>query len=126
MAGIYIVMSGANIGLGGMKTLGLAGSRNFFEVTQQHAYFIQDSHVRFVGGVWLATGLMFLFTVANLQKFHKVLYILCFQILIGGLARISQDNFSITFGPSIIGPILAEIFGAPILSFWIYKTFKYS
>lgn len=122
LAGIYIVLSGINIAVGGMPTLGLGGQKDFFEVTNMQPYLIQDSHIRFVGGVWMGIGLFFLLTVFDISKYKKQLLLACVLIFIGGLSRLFQNHPEITFGKFIIGSILAEVVGMPILYTWIYKT----
>jgi Domain of unknown function (DUF4345) len=124
LVGLYIILSGINIAVGGMPTLGLGGQSNFFKVTDMPPYLIQDSHIRFVGGVWLGLGLLFLLSTTNPLKYKPYLLFGCVLIFIGGLSRLFQAHPEITFGKNIIGPFLAEIIGTPILFTWISKTVK--
>ena len=124
LAGLYIVLSGMNIGFGGIETLGWGGQSNFVQVTDMKSYLIQDSHVRFVGGVWLGVGLLFILSVSDLKKYKNILYFCMALVFIGGLMRIAQMHFEVTFGPNIIGPVLAELIGMPLLYLWFSKTMK--
>ena len=122
LAGVYIILSGINIAVGGMPTLGLGGQKDFFEVTNMQPYLIQDSHIRFVGGVWMGIGLFFLLSVTDISRYKKQLLLACILIFIGGISRLFQAHPEITFGKFIIGSLLAEIVGMPILYTWIYKS----
>jgi len=124
LVGLYIVLSGINISVGGMPTLGLGGQSNFFKVTDMQPYLIQDSHIRFVGGVWLGLGLLFLLSTTNVLKYKTQLLFGCVLIFIGGLCRLFEMHPEITFGKNILGPFLAEIIGTPILYAWISKVVK--
>jgi len=124
LVGLYIILSGINIAVGGMPTLGLGGQSNFFKVTDMQPYLIQDSHIRFVGGVWLGLGLLFLLSTTNVYKYKTQLLFGCVLIFVGGLSRLFEMHPEITFGKNIIGPFLAEIIGTPILFTWISKTVK--
>lgn len=121
LIGVYIVLSGINIAVGGMPTLGLGGQKNFFTVTDMQPYLIQDSHIRFVGGVWMCVGLLFLFSTTNPYTYKTQLKFACVLIFWGGLCRLFQGHPEITFGKNIIGPIIAEVIGMPALYTWISK-----
>jgi hypothetical protein len=124
LTGLYIVLSGINIAVGGMPTLGLGGQSNFFTVTNMQSYLIQDSHIRFVGGVWMGLGLLFLLSTTNVHKYKTYLLFGCILIFIGGFSRLFQLHPYVTFGKNIIGSFLAEIIGMPILYTWISKAVK--
>ncbi len=59
LAGASILITGINVAFGGIRTLGWQGERMFFDITNQTAFRAQDSHVRFLGGLWLGVGLFF-------------------------------------------------------------------
>ena len=122
LAGAFIIFTGINITFGGMQTLGLQGESAFFEVTNEHAFLVHDSHIRFLGGLWLGIGALFIIAATNLQKYRSALVFSCTLIFLGGLARFSQMRFEITFGPEILGSLLAELVGMPLLYFWLSKT----
>jgi hypothetical protein len=122
LAGIYIILSGINIAVGGMPTLGLGGQKDFFKVTDLQPYLIQDSHIRFVGGVWMGIGLFFVTTAIQINRYKKQLLFAFVLIFIGGLSRLFQGHPEITFGKFIIASFIAEVIGMPVLYIWVSKT----
>ena len=124
LAGIFIVFTGINTAFGGMLTLGLQGQTAFFEVTDKHSYLVQDSHVRFLGGLWTGIGLLFILASGNVEKYQSVLMFAFALIFLGGLARFSQMQMEITFGKDIVGSLAAELVGIPVLYFWLSRTVK--
>ena len=122
LAGLFIIFTGLNVALGGMLTLGWQDSTKFFEVTSMQPYLVQDSHIRFMGGIWTGIGLLFLVSVSNLQRYQSLLNFSFGLIFLAGLARFSQMNFGILFGPKIVGSLAAELIGMPILYFWLAKS----
>jgi len=122
LAGIYIVLSGINIAVGGMPTLGLGGQKDFFKVTDMQPSLVQDSHIRFVGGVWMGIGLFFIVCAFNIVKYKKQLLFAFSLIFIGGLSRLFQGHPEITFSKYIIGSLIAEVIGMPALYIWVNKT----
>jgi hypothetical protein len=122
LAGLVIILTGLNIALGGMLTLGWQGQTVFFQVTDQHAYLVQDSHIRFIGGLWLGIGLFFVLASTNLRRFKGGLFLAIALIFLGGLARFSQMNPEITLGPQIVGSLIAELVGMPLLYLWVRAT----
>lgn len=126
LAGLIIIFTGVNTAFGGMLTLGWQGQTTFFEVTDQHSYLVQDSHIRFLGGLWMGIGLLFIFAARNVERQQNVLKFALVLIFLGGLARFSQMQLDITFGKEIVGSLVAELVGMPLLYFWLSKTLKKS
>jgi len=124
LAGIVIIFTGVNTAFGGMLTLGWQGQTTFFEVTDQHSYLVQDSHIRFLGGLWTGTGLLFIIASSNVARYQSVLKFAFVLIFLGGLARFSQMQLDITFGKDIVGSLVAELVGMPLLYFWLSGTAK--
>jgi uncharacterized protein DUF4345 len=122
LAGASILITGINVAFGGIRTLGWQGERMFFEVTNQTAFLAQDSHVRFLGGLWLGVGLFFILASTNLAKYRDALSIVLALIFLGGLARLTQMHLETTLGPSILGSFIAELVGMPVLYFWLSKA----
>ncbi len=122
LAGLFTTFTGVNIAFGGIPTLGWQGVSGFFEVTDPGAFLIQDSHVRFLGGVWLGIGLTLMMAPANLRRFQPALNLIFALIFLGGLARLGQLNFAVTFGPDIAGSLAAELIGMPVLYFWLARS----
>lgn len=124
LAGLIIIFTGVNTAFGGMLTLGWQGQTTFFEVTDQHSYLVQDSHIRFLGGLWMGIGLLFIFAARNVERHQNVLKFALVLIFLGGLARFSQMQLDITFGKEIVGSLVAELVGMPLLYFWLSRTLK--
>jgi len=122
LAGLIIMFTGVNVGFGGMQTLGWQGASSFFTVTNEHVFLVQDSHVRFLGGLWLGLGVLFMVASINLQKYRNALIVAFALVFLGGLMRFSQMRFEITFGPEILGSLLAELVGMPLLYFGLSKV----
>ncbi len=118
----FIVLSGLNIGLGGIPSLGWGGQKDFLTVTNESDYHIQDSHVRYVGGLWLGMGLFFFLSLTHLAR-YKPLLLFCFVLIFfGGLLRLFQGQPATTFRLPVLPSLLAELIGMPLLFFWLRKA----
>jgi hypothetical protein len=124
LAGVFTALTGLSLMLGGMLTLAWQGPSAFFAVTNEQAYLVQDSHIRFFGGLWIGVGLLFIVGGLNPLRFQNVLNVVFALILLGGLARFSQLRPDITLGPGVVGSLAAELIGMPILYFWLANTVK--
>jgi hypothetical protein len=122
LAGVFIAFTGVNIAFGGIATLGLQGSRDFVAITDEAAFLAQDSHVRFLGGLWLAVGGVFLAAAVRPQALKPAVLTCCVLIFAGGLARFSDLRFDLVFGPQIAGSLVAELVGMPLLFAWLRRT----
>ena len=124
LAGGFIVFTGINTAFGGILTLGWQGQTVFFEITDEHMYLVQDSHIRFFGGLWLGVGLLFLLAATNLQRYQSPLKFTFALVFLGGLVRFSQMHLDITLGQDIVGSSISELIGMPFLYFWLSRTVK--
>lgn len=122
LAGAFIVFTGLDIALGGISTLGWQVQTSFLEVTDSAAFSAQDSHVRFLGGLWTAVGLMFIAAARSPSAYRPALYFAYAAIFLGGLARFSQMDFDTLFGPAIVGSLAAELIGMPLLFYWTRRS----
>ena len=122
LAGAFIVFTGLNVALGGIPTLGWQGQTPFLQVTDATAFSAQDSHVRFLGGLWTAVGLFFIVAARAPSAHRPALYFAYAAIFLGGLARLSQMDFDTLFGPDIVGSLAAELIGMPLLFFWTRRS----
>ena len=120
LTGAFIVYTGIDMAFGGMRTLGWQVPGPFFDVTDPHTFLVQDSHSRFLGGVWLALGLVLLLGATNLKRYAPLLKLAFVLIFAGGLARISQPD--ILFDSAILGSFVAEIIGMPVLFVWLSRV----
>lgn len=116
--GLVIVWTGLNVGLGGIVTLGLQGPTDFIVATNPQAFATQDSHVRFLGGLWLGVGLLFVAAAWRLRALKPAVQVALVLIVIGGLARFSALRPDVLFGPQILGSFLAEVALMPLLLLW--------
>lgn len=122
IAGAFIVFTGLNVALGGISTLGWQGQSAFLEVTDATAYLAQDSHMRFLGGLWTAVGVLFMVAARAPSAYRPVLIFAYGAIFLGGLARLSQLEFDTLFGPDIFGSLAAELIGMPLLFMWTRRS----
>lgn len=116
-----MVLIGINVGFGGISTLGMQGQVKFFDITNEAAFLVQDSHIRFFGGAYLALGIFVVYAVTNLHKFETALKLIFAAIFIGGLARFSAMRLDVVFGKEIIGSLIAELVLMPILFIWLTR-----
>lgn len=122
LIGLIIMVTGINISFGGILTLGWQGSNDFVSITDQVRFNAQDSHVRFLGGVWLTIGVTFVLAALQLARFQSALRFALVATFAGGLARFTQMNLDVTLGSDILPSLIAEVIGMPLLYFWLSKV----
>jgi hypothetical protein len=122
LIGAAIIFLGLNIGLGGMQTLGWQVSRDFITVTDPAVFQVQDNHIRFVGGVWFGVGVLFVLGGFARAQMRGTLVALCLVIAGAGLFRFSAINMDVLSGADIIGSMLFELVGFPLLAYWIWRS----
>ena len=119
VVGFAIALLGMNIGLGGIRTLGWQGARDFIAVTDDLAFVTRDSHIRFVGGIWFGVGALFLLGGFRLDRLRPTLILMCGIIALAGLFRLrGPDVLSAAIAPSLA----LELLGAPALALWLART----
>lgn len=69
--GAAIIFLGLNIGLGGIKTLGWQSSQDFVAITDAAVFDAQDSHIRFLGGIWFGIGAVFSSAASRYLRFAR-------------------------------------------------------
>jgi hypothetical protein len=122
IAGGFIVFTGLDFTVGGIASLGWQGTRPFFEITDVTAFHERDSHVRFLGGLWLGIGLIFAASAVKLRALTPVLLACIALIFLGGLARFTTGEPHVLFGPAIAGSLAAELIGMPVLFYWVGRV----
>ena len=122
LSGAFTVFTGLNRAFGGIRTLGWQGTTDFLQVVSEHAYLIQDNHTRFLGGVWTGVGLLLMLSPLNLKAFRPSLNLVFAIIFLGGLARFTAMRPDMVFGPDIVGSLIAELVGMPLLWLWVSKA----
>ena len=122
--GAAIIFLGLNIGLGGIQTLGWQAPRDFISISDAAAFHVQDSHIRFIGGVWFGVGAAFLLGGFAMSRFRPTLIILSVMIAIAGLFRLSGMNSGVLFSVDIAPSMALELIGFPLLTWWLIATGK--
>jgi len=122
IVGDAIIFLGLKVGLGGIQTLGWQATRDFVSMTDAATFHVQDSHIRFIGGVWFGVGAAFLIGGFAMNKFRPTLIILSVMIAFAGLFRFSgMDGGAIT--SAAIAPSMAfELIGFPLLTWWLIAS----
>ena len=90
LVGLAIIFLGLNIGLGGIQTLGWHTSEPFFSVTNEPVFQVQDSHIRFIGGIWFGVGAVFVMGGFRQDTFRTTMIVLCAAVAVAGLFRLSD------------------------------------
>ncbi|UWQ93037.1 DUF4345 domain-containing protein [Rhodobacteraceae bacterium M382] len=124
IVGAVIVFLGLNVGLGGIKTLGWQSSREFVSITDAATFHAQDSHIRFIGGVWFGVGAAFMIGGFAMHMFRSTLIILSALIAIAGLFRLSGMNTEVIFSAAIAPSLAFELVGFPLLAWWLMASGK--
>lgn len=122
IAGAAIVLLGINVGLGGITTLGMQGGTDFLTVTDPAIYAVRDNHIRFIGGVWMAAGLVLMAASVFLQQLRRVVVVLTAMIFVGGLARFSAFDWALLTSMNIAPSLVLELIGFPLLGLWIARS----
>ncbi|NOT42756.1 MAG: DUF4345 domain-containing protein [Alphaproteobacteria bacterium] len=121
-AAAFIVFTGFDFALGGIRSLGLEGPVLSLTATDAHALDARDSHARFLGGVWLTVGLVFLASAFRLQALRVALLAAIAMIFVGGVSRFTTYAPQVLLDPPIAGALIAELIGMPILFFWVWNA----
>jgi len=124
IVGAFIIFLGLNVGLGGIKTLGWQSTRDFVSITDATIFQAQDSHIRFIGGVWFGVGAAFLIGGFAMSAFRPTLIILSAMIAIAGLFRLSDMDSGVIFSAAIAPSIAFELIGFPLLAWWLVVSGK--
>jgi hypothetical protein len=122
--GAAIIFLGLNIGLGGIKTLGWQSTRDFITITDAAAFHAQDSHIRFIGGVWFGVGAVFLIGGFAMHRFRSTLITLSAIIAIAGLFRLSGMDTEVIYSAAIGPSLTFELVGFPLLACWLMASGK--
>ena len=122
LIGLFVAVSGLNIALGGITTLGWEGRSDFVTVADQGDFDVQDNHIRFLGGVWVGLGLAYLAAARWLHQLRMTVVVFSGLLFVGGLARLSSGSLSLVLSGSIVGSITAELVFAPLLAWWTLRA----
>ena len=112
LVGAISALVSLNVALGGFETLGWQGPTNHFRVTDADAFAIRDSHARFYGGVYAGIAA----PDRRLPRHRQVpagTDLVFGLIFLGGLARISQGDLDVIFGPTCWSPLSSSLWECP-------------
>lgn len=124
LIGSIIMFMGLNVGLGGMQTLGWQTSEPFLTITNETAFHVQDSHIRFIGGIWFSVGAVFFMGGFKQEHLRTTLIILCGAIAFAGLFRLSGIAGGEVFSAAIIPSLTLELIAFPLLALWLLRSGK--
>jgi hypothetical protein len=124
LLGTVSALIAINVAFGGLETLGLQGPTKYFRVTDHGEYLIRDSHARFYGGVYLGMALFLIVASTDLRKYRTALHLVFTLIFCGGLARLTQLDPGVTFGPALTVSSIVELVGMPALAIWLSAVTK--
>jgi hypothetical protein len=124
IVGVAIIFLGLNVGLGGIQTLGWQTTRDFISISDAATFHVQDSHIRFIGGVWFGVGVAFLIGGFAMNWFRPTLIVLSVMIAIAGLFRLSGMDSGVVFSAAIAPSIALELIGFPLLAWWLIASGK--
>jgi hypothetical protein len=118
------IYTGIDNAFGGIMTLGWQGLSDFAQVTDPTQFAIRDSHVRFLGGVYMLMGGAVGLSAIQLCRFHDELRLALVAAFVGGLARFTQMDLSVTLGPGVLLPLAAELLAMPLLYLWAASVLR--
>jgi len=121
IAGLVMIVLGLNVGLGGIRTLGLQVPGEFLQVTDAAIFANQDSHVRFLGGFWLGAGILMATGALWFERLQSLLIAICAMAFLGGVMRLSAHDPAIVLGQGLLPSVIAELMGFPLLGVWISR-----
>lgn len=118
LIGTVVVVLGLNVGLGGIRTLGWQGGAvEFLTVTDPDLFAVRDSHIRFIGGIWLAIGVTLAAGAVWLERLRPVLVAIAALVFVGGLVRLAGPL------PAGVWPSLGlELIGFPLLGWRVARA----
>lgn len=123
LTGSAIVFLGLNVALGGIITLGWqGGGTNFVTIADPVQFAVHDSHVRFIGGVWLSVGLLMLIGSFALRRLRCILVALTGMVFVGGVSRFSAFDPEVLLNAAIAPSLILELVLFPLLGLWIAKA----
>ena len=119
LVGAISALVSLNVALGGFETLGWQGPTDYFRVTDADAFAIRDSHARFYGGVYAGIAATLIVASRDIVKYRQALSLVFGLIFLGGLARLSQGELDVTFGPDMAVSTVVELVGMPAMWLWL-------
>ncbi len=122
LTGAGVLVIGANVGLGGIRTMGLQVDPGFVAEVDAEAFFDQDNHVRYLGGVFAAVGAALIAGAIAFRALRPGLVLLLAVAACGALFRFSQAGFDILARGSLLPSLAFELLIFPALAIWVART----
>lgn len=123
LLGLAIMALGLNIGLGGIRTLGWQSAVDFVTVTDAAVFAVQDSHIRFIGGIWFCVGALFCAGAFMREALRDTLVVLCGAIAVAGLFRLSGE---VVYDAAILPSLVLELVAFPFLGWVLARAGRWS
>lgn len=119
LVGLAISLLGLDFAVGGIATLGWQVDPGYVAIADPTAYQIQDNHIRFLGGLFVATGLTYVIGSFLIGTMRPALISLSLMIAVAGLFRLGAMEAALT--PSVLPSLLLELLAFPALALWLWR-----
>lgn len=119
---LYGVFLGLDFGWGGIAGLGWQGTTDFVTVTDTARYGVQDSHFRFLGGVFAALSVFIGVGATDLRRYRDGLRLAFALIFIGGLARLTVGDAAVLSHPDVVVALVFETVVMGALYVWLGRA----
>ena len=121
LSGAIVLVLAFNVLVGGVATAGWLGERPFFAVTDDEQFRLIDSHIRFLGGLFAATGFVLLLGALDPRKYAQALNVVFIGIFLGGVARFAKPDMEAFMSSDVGTALAAELILMPLLAFWLSR-----
>jgi len=121
LVGLGIVILGLDSAVGGLDTLGFQVPPGFAEAIDADAYRIRDSHVRFLGGVWIGIGLLWMAAAWQPLRFRIAILSSIGFILVGALARLTAPDLAEVLRSPVGGSLAFELLIFPLIGYFLIR-----
>ncbi|MFC3711757.1 DUF4345 domain-containing protein [Sphingoaurantiacus capsulatus] len=118
LVGLSIAVLGLDSALGGLDTLGMQVPRGFADTIDAEAYRIRDNHVRFLGGVWVGLGLLWIAGAVQPLRFRIAILASIGMILVGALARLSAPDLGEVLQSPVASSLAFELLVFPAIGYF--------
>lgn len=122
LAGFAVVTVGVNVGLGGIATLGWQVSPDYVTIADPAGFATQDSHVRFLGGLFAAIGATLIAGAVMPQRLWPLVCGLCALMPVAGFFRLSDGGASLSNSDLYLS-LAFEFALFPILSIALWRVY---
>jgi hypothetical protein len=119
---LYGVFLGLDFGWGGIAGLGWQGATDFLTITEAARYGVQDSHFRFLGGVFAALSVFIGVGTTDLRRYRDSLRLAFALIFIGGLARLTVGDATVLSHPDVVVALVFETVVMGALYVWVGRS----